>query len=479
MLFNSFEFLGFFLVFLAVFFAVPAKRQPLVLLVASYLFYMGWRPSFAILLAFTTIIDYTTALAMEEARGPRGRRLAMIIALSINLGILATVKYLDFVIANVVGISGFFGIEIPAYALGLILPVGISFYTFQSVGYTLDVYNRRLPAERNFLTYAQYVSFFPQLVAGPIERGGHMLPQFRRRHVFRYDNLVSGGWLIGYGLFKKMCIADAISPFVAGVYADPGAYAGGYHALAAVLFAVQIYCDFSGYSDIARGAARIMDYELMINFRQPYFSASLTEFWRRWHISLSSWFRDYLYMPLGGSRGKESTAVRNIIIVFVVSGIWHGAAWTFVAWGALHGLGLVLERWFRGTAAGERLTAAWPGLATAAGRTWTLMLVLAGWIFFRAATLPNAVEVFRHLGAPGTMSYGVFNMLGLSAFQSAVLAASIALLFVVDFHLVYRPDRLKRLAAIAPLNTVAGVALGYYVLLFGVFGRTEFIYFQF
>lgn len=212
MLFNSFEFLGFFLVFLAVFFAVPAQRQPVVLLAASYLFYMGWRPSFAILLAFTTVVDYTTALAMEKARGPGMRRLAMMIALGINLGILATVKYLDFLIANVVGISGFFGIEIPAYALGLILPVGISFYTFQSVGYTLDVYNRRLPAERNFLTYAQYVSFFPQLVAGPIERGGHMLPQFRRRHVFRYENLVSGGWLIGYGLFKKMCIADAISP---------------------------------------------------------------------------------------------------------------------------------------------------------------------------------------------------------------------------------------------------------------------------
>lgn len=217
----------------------------------------------------------------------------------------------------------------------------------------------------------------------------------------------------------------------------------------------------------------------MINFRQPYFSASLTEFWRRWHISLSSWFRDYLYMPLGGSRGNESAAIRNIIIVFVVSGIWHGAAWTFVAWGALHGLGLVVERWFRGTAARQRLSARLPGLATVAGRAWMLMLVLTGWIFFRAASLPAAIDVFRHLGASGSMSYGVFNMLGLSAFQSAVLAASIALLFVVDFHLVYRPDRLRRLAAIAPLNTVAGVALGYYVLLFGVFGRTEFIYFQF
>ncbi|AOB31286.1 hypothetical protein AKI39_12180 [Bordetella sp. H567] len=479
MLFNSFEFFAFFLVFLAVFFSVPARRQPLVLLVASYLFYMGWRPSFAILLAFTTVVDYGTALAMEKARTPATRRLAMITALAINLGILATVKYLDFMIANIVGITGFFGIEIPAYALGLILPVGISFYTFQSVGYTLDVYHRRIPAEKDFVTYAQYVSFFPQLVAGPIERAGHMLPQFRRAHVFRYDNLVSGGWLIGYGLFKKMCIADVISPFVAGVYGDPGAYPGGYHALAAVLFAVQIYCDFSGYSDIARGAARIMDCELMINFRQPYFSASLTEFWRRWHISLSSWFRDYLYMPLGGGHQRAGRAARNVVIVFVVSGIWHGAAWTFIIWGALHGLGLVVERWFRDTPLKQRLARTLPALASVLGRGWTLLLVLAGWIFFRAGSLHDALGVFGHLGTGGAFSYGTFNSLGLSAFQSLTLATSLLLLFAIDFQLVYHPERLSRLASLRPVNTLAGVALAYYVVLFGVFGRTEFIYFQF
>lgn len=479
MLFNSFEFFAFFIVFLAVFFSVPARRQPLVLLVASYLFYMGWRPSFAILLAFTTVVDFTTALWMEKARTPHARRLGMITALAINLGILATVKYLDFVIANVVGVTGFFGIEIPAYALGLILPVGISFYTFQSVGYTLDVYNRRIPAEKDFVTYAQYVSFFPQLVAGPIERGAHMLPQFRRTHLFRYDNLVSGGWLIGYGLFKKMCIADAISPFVAGVYGDPAAYPGGYHALAAVLFAVQIYCDFSGYSDIARGAARVMDCELMINFRQPYFSASLTEFWRRWHISLSSWFRDYLYMPLGGSRQDPARAGRNIIIVFVVSGIWHGAAWTFIIWGALHGLGLVVERWFRDTRLKQGLDRALPALTAVLARSWTLLLVLTGWIFFRAASLPDAIHIFGHLDDAGAFSYGTFNSLGLSAFQSLTLAISVILLFAIDFQLAYHPDRLARLARLRPVNTLAGVALGYYIVLFGVFGRTEFIYFQF
>ncbi|OZI60573.1 MBOAT family O-acyltransferase [Bordetella genomosp. 11] len=479
MLFNSFEFFAFFIVFLAVYFSVPARRQPLVLLAASYLFYMGWRPSFAILLAFTTVVDFTTALAMERARSQSIRRLAMIAALAINLGILGTVKYLDFLISNIVGVTGFFGIEIPSYALGLILPVGISFYTFQSVGYTLDVYNRRIPAEKNFITYAQYVSFFPQLVAGPIERGAHMLPQFRRTHFFRYDNLVSGGWLIGYGLFKKMCIADVISPFVAGVYGDPDAYTGGYHALAAVLFAVQIYCDFSGYSDIARGAARIMDCELMVNFRQPYFSSTLTDFWRRWHISLSSWFRDYLYMPLGGSRGGDRVAARNVVVVFVVSGIWHGAAWTFVIWGALHGLGLVVERWFRDRPLKQRLAQALPGLTPALARAWTLLLVLAGWIFFRAGSLHDALRIFGRLGTFGAFSYGTFNTLGLSAFQSLALVMSLVLLFAIDFHLAYRPERLSRLARTGPLNTVAGVGLAYYILLFGVFGRTEFIYFQF
>lgn len=479
MLFNSFEFFAFFIVFLFAFFAVPHKRQPLVLLTASYVFYMGWRPSFAILLAFTTIVDFTTALAMERARSERGRRLAMITALVINLGILGTVKYLDFLISNVVGITGFFGYEIPAYALGLILPIGISFYTFQSVGYTLDVYKRRIAAEKDLITYAQYVSFFPQLVAGPIERGAHMLPQFRRPHVFRYDNLVSGGWLIGYGLFKKMCIADAISPFVAGVYGNPAAYSGGYQAVAALLFALQIYCDFSGYSDIARGAARIMDCELMINFKQPYFSASLTEFWRRWHISLSSWFRDYLYLPLGGSRQNALTVARNIFIVFVISGIWHGAAWTFIIWGALHGAGLVMERWFRNTAVKQRLSDTLPGLTPVLSRTWTLLLVLAGWIFFRADSLTDAINIFRHLGTVGTFSYGTFNTLGLSAFQSGSLIMSLILLFVVDFQLVYHPERLSRLASTRSVNTLAGVALTYYVFLFGIFGRTEFIYFQF
>lgn len=477
MLFNSFEFLAFFVAFLVLFFGLPQRTQPILLLIASYVFYMSWRPSFGLLLALTTAVDYTTALMMARSRTEGGRKAAMILALSINLGILATVKYLDFLIANLIGAAGLFGYVIPDYALGLALPLGISFYTFQSVGYTLDVYYRKVEAERDFLTYAQYVSFFPQLIAGPIERAGHMLPQFRAAHRLSFPDLSAGLFLIGYGLFKKMCIADVVSPVVNGIYANPEQYSGSYQLLAVVLFAIQIYCDFSGYSDIARGTARIMGFDLMINFRQPYFASSLNEFWRCWHISLSSWFRDYLFIPLGGSRGSERTTARNLMIVFAVSGIWHGAAWTFAAWGVLHGIGLVLERAFTRTVRPEL----WLGAPARRllGWVWMITIVLAGWVFFRSTSLANAFIAIRSLGEFGPMSYGTLKMLGLSSVELAMLGVSLLILFLVDFLLAFRPQRLQALGHMRWLPTGAGVALAYYIILFGIFGHAEFIYFQF
>ncbi|MBR0964130.1 MBOAT family protein [Bradyrhizobium diazoefficiens] len=477
MLFNSFEFLAFFLMFLAVFFALPPRAQPIVLLIASYVFYMSWRPSFGLLLGLTTVVDYTTALMMARSRTEAGRKAAMIVALAINLGVLGTVKYLDFLIANVIGAAGLFGYVIPDYALGLILPLGISFYTFQSVGYTLDVYNRKVEAERDFLTYAQYVSFFPQLIAGPIERAAHMLPQFRIVHRLTYRNVTSGLFLVGYGLFKKMCIADVVAPVVNGIYASPAQYSGGYQLLAAVLFAIQIYCDFSGYSDIARGTARIMGFDLMINFRQPYFATSLNEFWRCWHISLSTWFRDYLFIPLGGSRGSERSTARNLMIVFSVSGIWHGAAWTFVAWGVLHGAGLVIERIF------ERLVRpeAWLGEMPRRllGWLWMMSIVLIGWIFFRSTSVTNAIMTLRSLVDLGPVSYFTLKMLGLASVELVMLAVSLMILLIVDFHLAFRPQRLVALGSMRWVSTGAGVAIAYYIILFGIFGHAEFIYFQF
>jgi D-alanyl-lipoteichoic acid acyltransferase DltB (MBOAT superfamily) len=479
MLFNSFEFFAFFLVFLVLFFASSRRLQPIVLLLASYVFYMGWRPTFAILLAFTTVVDFVTARVMQDSQSERVRKAAMVVALTINLGILASVKYLDFLISNVVGLAGFFGYDIPSYALGLVLPVGISFYTFQSVGYTLDVYNRRIPAESSFLNYAQYVSFFPQLVAGPIERAGHMLPQYRKQHFLRYDNLISGGWLIGYGLLKKMCVADAIAPFVSGVYSNPQAYNGSYQLIAMFLFGVQVYCDFSGYSDIARGTARILDCELMVNFRRPYFSATLTEFWRRWHISLSTWFRDFVYKPLGGSKQDPYVVTRNIMIVFLVSGFWHGAAWTFVVWGGVHGIGLIIERWFRETAWKRKLQDIAPGFVHLLSRGWTLAIVFCAMVFFRSNSLPDALETFRSFVHPGPLTYSVFNSLGLSAFHLAGLILSMLILLVVDLGLEKHPERLLKLSAVRPFNILIGVTMVYYIFFFGVFGRTDFIYFQF
>jgi len=477
MLFNSFEFVLFFAGFLAVFFGAPKRAQPLILLVASYVFYMGFRPSFAILLALTTIVDYLTALWMARAATASERRVAMLTALTINLGILATVKYLDFLIANVVGAVGLFGISLPSVTLDLVLPLGISFYTFQSVGYTLDVYHRRVEAEHNFLTYAQYVSFLPQLIAGPIERAAHMLPQFRRSHSLAFDNVTAGLWLIGYGLFKKMCIADTIAPVVTAVYANPENFSGTYALLASLLFAIQIYCDFSGYSDIARGTARMMGVDLMVNFRQPYFATSLADFWHRWHISLSSWFRDYLYVPLGGSRGGEMRTVRNLLIVFTVSGFWHGAAWTFIAWGVLHGVCLVVERAFvRAVQPQSWLPSP---VVVLLGWLWAMSVVLLGWILFRATSLPNAAAILGSFGHLGGLSYGTFKVLGLGSFELMILCVSLLLLFVVDYLIAHRSQFLVQLARLPGLTIPAGVGLVYYVLLFGVFGRMEFIYFQF
>ncbi|CAL76050.1 putative alginate o-acetyltransferase AlgI [Bradyrhizobium sp. ORS 278] len=477
MLFNSFEFFAFYSIFLVTFFALPSRFQPFTMLIGSYIFYMGWRPSYALLLALTTIVDYTTGLMMQSARTEAGRRAAMITALSINLGILGTVKYLDFMISNVIGLAGLFGHQLPDYALGIVLPVGISFYTFQSIGYTLDVYNRRIQAERSFIIYAQYVAFFPQLVAGPIERAPHMLPQFRRTRSFSFENVPGGLWYIGYGLFKKVCVADVLSPVVSGIFANPQDYSGSYNLLAGLGFIVQVYCDFSGYSDIAVGVARIMGYDLMINFRQPFYSTSITDLWRKWNISLISWFRDYLYFPLGGNRGGELKTARNIMVVWLASGLWHGAAWTYVVWGGYYGFWLLAERWVRKTIDAER----WLGrrLSAILGGVWAIAIFTVGEIIFRAPTLAGAWTMLKSFGHFGPLSYGTFKILGLPSFEMLMLAVSLIMLFVVDFFLAFRPGTLAALAKWPRLPVVTGVGLAYYILLFGVFGRIEFIYFQF
>lgn len=496
MLFNSFEFIVFFATFSILFFSTPRHARPFILLIASYIFYAGWRPSFLLLLLFTTFVDFFSALVIDTTRRSIIRKAALITSLTINFGLLATFKYLDFVLSNVVGAAGFFGVELPPLAVNLILPIGISFYTFQSVGYTLDVYNRRFPAERSLFYYALYVAFFPQLVAGPIERAAHMIAQYKAQRPTSPERIATGLWLVGWGLFKKMCIADIASPFVNGVFASPTSYSGGYTLIASLLFALQIYCDFSGYSDVAIGIARIMGIDLMINFRQPYFSTSLSEFWRRWHISLSTWFRDYLYVPLGGNRTTRPLWMRNTLIVFGVSGLWHGANWTFLIWGLWHGMALVVEDLIRRTrrrklvpmAVGAAptlspVTMTYPqnfGLAGAAlGLAYTLVIVLVGWVFFRARTFHDAIYVLKSWTHFGSLSYGTFKVLGLSSVEILTLGVNIIILVVVDALIVTRPRLLNALRKSWVISIVGSVMLFYIIVLFGAFGSNDFIYFQF
>ena len=496
MRFNSFEFVVFFAAFFLMFVSAPKTYRPLIVVMASYVFYAAWRASFLLLLLATTVVDFSSALVIDSAKSPLVRRAALATALTINLGILFFVKYADFALNNLVRAAGFVGVELPPLALNLILPLGVSFYTFQSVGYTVDVYNRVCRAERNPIYYALYVAFFPQLIAGPIERASHVIGQYKTRLATSPDRIASGLWLVGWGLLKKVCIADQVAPFVNGVFANPTSFDGGYTALATALFAIQIYCDFSGYSDIAIGVARMMGIDLMINFRQPYFASSVTDFWRRWHISLSTWFRDYVYIPLGGSRTTTPKWARNTLVVFGVSGLWHGANWTFVFWGLWHGAALVIEDLVRrmwspsGGNAGTKVAKAMDLAASGArrpavavgqgiGAAYALAVVLIGWVFFRARSFSDAMYVIQSWRHLGQLQYGTFKMLGMSSVEILQVTMNLLTLIVVDSVLAFKPQSLQRCRTSDALATLGAVMLIYDIGLWGAFGSFDFIYFQF
>ena len=344
MLFNSFQFLFFFVVVWLLFLVTRGTTRKIILLVASYYFYMCWSTRYIFVIWGITVIDYVAGLQIEKAERPGRRRLYLGVSLFCNLSLLVLFKYFNFLTGSLRSASHLFGLQYDPPLLAIILPVGLSFHTFQAMSYTIEVYRRRVPAEKNLLEYALYVAFFPQMVAGPIERPYELLPQFHREPKVSFAGVRSGMVQALWGLFKKMVLADNVADFVRLVYDTPRHYDGAALLLATLLFSIQIYCDFSGYTDIALGIARMMGYELRINFLQPYFSRSVGEFWRRWHISLSTWFRDYVYIPLGGNRVKLSRHYLNLMITFVISGLWHGANWTFVVWGFLHGLYLIVAQ---------------------------------------------------------------------------------------------------------------------------------------
>ncbi|NLU51715.1 MAG: MBOAT family protein [Clostridiaceae bacterium] len=480
MLFNSLHFLIFFPVVTAAYFMLPTLRaRNMMLLVASYYFYMQYKPEYAILMLISTLIDYLAANGMAKAKDNKAyKNFCLCMSLVGNLGMLFFFKYFNFFNRNVATLLSFFNVPYQPLSLDILLPVGISFYTFQTLSYTIDVYRGDIEAERDFFTFALYVSFFPQLVAGPIERSTNLLPQFYRYYDFDAKRVSSGLRLMLFGFFKKVVIADRLAVIVNTVYNNYTSYNGVYYIIAAVAFAYQIFCDFSGYSDIARGCARIMGFELMVNFERPYYSKSVTEFWRRWHISLSTWFRDYLYIPLGGSRKGYIRTLLNLFIVFLVSGLWHGASWTFVVWGALNGIAIVFEKIVGiGKRAGKKDYMEKKALERHQKPFYIRLLSFAGgliplaltfvfinftWVFFRAQTLEQAFYMLpRFLEGLNAFNLKEFlstrMILGLDYWEFFTAIISVGLLELVHlFQSVASPSKvLGRMPAIARLAVYA------------------------
>ncbi len=403
MLFNSIDFAIFFpVVFLLYWFVVNRnlKIQNLMILASSYLFYGWWDWRFLSLIMISTLVDYTVGCRLKDQENQAKRKALLLTSIFINIGFLGFFKYFNFFQDNFVKAFSFFGREIQPNSLNIILPVGISFYTFQTLSYTIDVYRRKFEPTRDFIAFAAFVSFFPQLVAGPIERAANLLPQFYRHRVFDYGRAVDGLRQMAWGFFKKLVIADNCADLVNQIFSHSADYPGSTLLLGAFFFAFQIYCDFSGYSDIAIGAARVLGFDLMRNFAFPYFSRDIAEFWRRWHISLTTWFRDYIYIPMGGSRGGPWMKIRNTFVIFIVSGFWHGANWTFIVWGALNALyflPLLLLRRNRKNLDVVAEGKIFPSLREFAGMLLTFGLTLLAWIFFRAESMDHAISIVTEI----------------------------------------------------------------------------------
>jgi alginate O-acetyltransferase complex protein AlgI len=468
MIFSSAEFFVFLLALLgllALLRGEGARRN--LLLAASYLFYGWWDWRFCFLLLLCTAVDYTAARGIEAARTPRGKRAWLVLSLISNLGWLAFFKYTNFFLANLRPLFRIAGLEVPH--LDVVLPVGISFYTFQSISYIVDVYRGLLPAHRNVRDYMLFVAFFPQLLAGPIVRGVQFLPQMKTLHPLRLDHVRLGTEQFVRGFAKKVLFADTLAVFADPVFGHPSSYTPLTCWLAVIAYAGQIYYDFSGYSDMAIGVARMLGIEFPVNFRHPYRSLDITEFWRRWHISLSSWLRDYLYIPLGGNRRGRGRTYLNLALTMLLGGLWHGASWTFVAWGALHGGALALHKWiteWRGTPRDAR-----PGpLAALASWALTFVFVLVTWVFFRSPDFATAGAMLRRMAF--LESGGI-----VWAYAQALVVMALA----VMAHLwsVAHDDRSPSLDLRRPLAWPALTVVLLLVLLYAPFGTNPFIYFQF
>ena len=497
----------FFLFCLIVFptyFMLPHRFRWVLLLISSFVFYTVGNGWYVLLLLTSTLVDYWLAVRIDESQHATRRRLYLAISLLLNFGVVFVFKYLDFFNQSLASLVTRLGYSYQPTYLNWVLPVGISFYTFQEMSYVVDVFRRKIPAERHLGRYATYVAFFPQLVAGPIERASNLLPQFNVPFVFDLQQAKTGLRLILWGFIKKVVIADRLALYVNAVYGDVNGYTGWQMILATVFFAFQIYCDFSGYSDIAIGLAKIMGFRFMENFRQPYFARSLRDFWRRWHISLSTWFRDYVYFPLGGNRVPFMQQMANLWVVFLLSGLWHGASWTFIIWGAWHGFIITLESLWTRFVPMPTTRPAWlwyPLIGLQVGFTFGVTLI--GWVFFRAQRVGEALTILQRslqlvpmslneLARPFPSSDGVVPLLKaltqplnwhLSAteLQLVLSFGLIGLLLVYDGLGEFIWQKNEQAFGRVPLAArwtmyYLGIAL---VLFLGAWGNQSFIYFQF
>jgi alginate O-acetyltransferase complex protein AlgI len=474
MLFNSFEFLIFFIVVTTLYFVLPHRFRWLVLLLASCGFYMAFIPAYILILLGTIIIDYIAGIYIEKAEGVARKRY-LTLSIVANVGVLAVFKYFDFFIDNTNALLAQLNIAThPLPYLNIILPLGLSFHTFQAMSYTIEVYRGHQKAEKHFGIYALYVMFYPQLVAGPIERPQNLLHQFWEEHQFSYEDLLNGLRLMLWGLFKKAVIADRLSLYADAIFKYPQDYHGLQIIVGVVCFAIQIYCDFSGYSDMAIGSARCMGFKLMTNFKRPYFATSIKEFWAKWHISLSTWFRDYLYFSLGGNRAGTFKMYRNIALVFLLSGFWHGANWTFLVWGAIHGFFnicyVILERNFK------KVMSADTWVLKSTGWLITSCIVGLAWIFFRSSNIGTAWYMVASIFSADD-EYALFKTI--KNFGTLSLAAGISstlYMFIIERFTDPRLDWFNHKPAIDVafcITTLLGI------LCLGVFSKQTFIYFQF
>ena len=469
MLFNSIAFLLFFPIVCVIYFSIPPqmiRARNLLLLIASYYFYMNWQPAYALLLLTSTFVTYIAALGIGCFENRRKKKICLVSSLVLNLAILFLFKYYNFLSSNIsMGLEAC-GLKIDIPEFGLILPVGISFYTFQALGYSIDVYRGTTKVERDFVTYALFVSFFPQLVAGPIERSNNLLPQFKQQHRFDYEAVLSGVKLMVWGYFMKLALADRCGIYVDAIFNNVDKHNGGSYLVASLLFPFQIYGDFAGYSLIAIGVARVMGFRLMENFRRPYFATSVGEFWHRWHISLSTWFKDYVYIPLGGNRVGKLRNYFNLLVTFVISGVWHGANWTFFFWGTLHGVLLCIEK---ALGIGKQK---FTGIIKFFHWAITFVLVCLAWILFRANNLSDAMMVIK----------GIFTNPGVPKPEYAnfiAIGMAMTILLIKEFADEYQwPVRVadSKSWIVRHVYLVMMIA---YIILFGVLGGDQFIYFQF